>query len=147
MSRDPERRLDELLMERYLPVHWRFQELLGFPEDRSLDGIYEWCVAVQRAIREVLGSDHERSVDMMNIRGRLFKAEGIVGWRREQKMRREVANCRGDTHGILCLAAREETEDRVAMRVVDFSPLGSGTGRSQVQQRPACGCVYGGQQP
>ena len=82
MSRDPERRLDELLMERYLPVHWRFQELLGFPEDRSLDGIYEWCVAVQQAIREVLGPDHERSEDMMHIRGRLLNAQAIVGWRR-----------------------------------------------------------------
>ena len=41
MSRHPEGRWDEMLMQRYLPVHWRFQELLGFPEDRSLDGIYD----------------------------------------------------------------------------------------------------------
>ena len=101
-------------------MHWRFQELHGVPEDRSLDGINGWFVAVQQAIREVLGPEHERSEDMMNIRGRLYKAEGIVGWRREQKMGREVANCRGDTHGILCLAAEEEAEERIAMRVVDF---------------------------
>ena len=122
MSRDPERRWDELLMERYLPVHWRFQELLGFPEDRSLDGIKQWCVAVQSAIREVLGPDHERSEDMMQVDGRLARADMIAGWRREQKMRREVAECRAETSRILCLAAVEEAEDRMAMRVVDFHP-------------------------
>ena len=29
-------------------------------------------------------------------------------------MRREVAVCRANTHGILCLAAEEEAEDRMA---------------------------------
>ena len=109
-------------MERYLPVHWRFQELHGVPEDRSLDGIYEWCLAVQSAIREVLDPHHERSGDMMHVRGLLLRAEMIVGWRREQKMRREMAVCRASTHGILRLAAEEETEDRMAMRVVEFHP-------------------------
>ncbi|MCY4650350.1 MAG: hypothetical protein OXC98_08280 [bacterium] len=122
MSRDPERRWDELLMQRYLPVHWRFQELLGYPEDRSLDGIHQWCVAVQSAIREILGHDHERSQDMMQVRSRLFQAQGIVGWRREQKMRREVGHLRAQTFGILCLAAEEEAEDRMAMRVVALHP-------------------------
>jgi len=122
MSNTPGRRWDELLMQRHLPVHWRFQELLGYPEDRSLDGIYEWCVAVQQAIREVLGHDHERSQDMMRVRSRLFRAEGIVGWKREQKMKREVEDCRAETFGILCLAAAEEAEDRMAMRVVDLHP-------------------------
>ena len=122
MSRDPEDRWDGMLMQRHLPVHWRFQELLGVPEDRSLDGIYEWCVAVQSAIREVLGPDHERSEDMMHIRGRLRNAQAIVGWKQHQKMRREVAVCRANTHGILCLAAEEEAEDRTAMRVMDFHP-------------------------
>ena len=122
MSRNPEHRWAELLMERYLPVHWRFQELLGYPEDRSLDGINQWCVAVQQAIREIMGHDHERSHDMMRVRSRLFQAQGIVGWRREQKMRREVGDCRAQTFGILCLAAEEEAEDRMVMRVVDLHP-------------------------
>ena len=101
-------------MERYLPVHWRFQELLGCPEDRSLDGINRWCVAVQQAIREIMGNDHERSQDMMRVRSRLFQAQGIIGWRREQKMRREVGDCRAQTFGILCLAAegKQRTEWR-----------------------------------
>lgn len=122
MSRDPDGRWDELLLERYLPVHWRFQQLLGYPEDRSLDGIYRWCVAVQQAIREVLGPDHERSEDMMRVRGRLLRADGIVGWKRQQKMQMEVADCRATTSQILCLAAEEEAEDKTAMRVVDMHP-------------------------
>ena len=122
MSTTPGRRWDELLMQRHLPVHWRFQELLGYPEDRSLDGIYQWCLALQQAIRAVLGHDHERSKDMMHIRVRLARAEVIGVWRREQKMRREVGDCRAQTFGILCLAAEEETEDRMAMRVVDLHP-------------------------
>ena len=53
-----------LLMQRHLPVHWRFQQLLGFPEDTTNDGLYQWCLAVQTAIREVLGRDHPLSEDM-----------------------------------------------------------------------------------
>ena len=64
----------------------------------------------------------ERSQDVMRVRSLLFRAVGIVGWRREQKMRREVGDCRTQTLGILCLVAEEEAEDRMTMRVVDLHP-------------------------
>lgn len=111
-----------LLTQRYLPVHWRFQQLFGFPEDTTNDGLYQWCLAVQTAIREVLGDDHPRSQDMLRIRGRLYRAEAIVGFRRQKKMTMEVQACRAETHGTLCLAAEEEVADREAIRIVDLHP-------------------------
>lgn len=113
---------DKLLMERYLPVHWRFQQLLGSPEDTTNDGRYQWCLAVQTAIREVLGIDHPRSEDMMRIRGRLYRAEATVGFRRQKRMTMEVVACCAETHGTLCLAAGDEVTDRGAVRIVDLHP-------------------------
>ena len=111
-----------LLTQRYLPVHWRFQQLLGFPQDTTNEGLYQWCLAVETAIREVLGGDHPRSEDMMRVRGRLYRAEAVVGFRRQKRMTMEVQACRAETHGTLCLAAEEEVADREAIRIVDLHP-------------------------
>ena len=117
-----ERERGTLLMQRDLPVHWRFQQLLGFPEDTTNDGLYQWCLAVQTAIREVLGGGHPRSEDMMRRRGRLYRAEAIVGFRRQKKMTMEVLACRAEAHGTLWLAAGEEVADREAIRIADLHP-------------------------
>ena len=58
----------------------------------------------------------------MRIRGRLYRAEAIVGLRRQKKMTMEVLACRAETHGTLCLAAEEEVADREAIRIVDLHP-------------------------
>ena len=88
-------------MERYLPARWRLQQLFGVPEDRSLDGLYAWCRAVQEAVREILGPDHEQSLDMAHIRSQLDRAWLIVGWKRKQRMRAEVWAHRRDAHLVL----------------------------------------------
>lgn len=122
MARDPDWRWDELLMERYLPVHWRFQRLFGVPADSSTEGLYAWCLAVLEAVREVLGPHHERSIDMERIRHRLYRAELIVGRKREQRMRAAVWTHRCEAHLVLQLAAEEEVTDRSAIRIVDMHP-------------------------
>lgn len=109
-------------MERYLPVHWRFQQLLGVPEDRSADGLYSWCLAVEQAIREVLGPTNEWSLEMEHIRDLLRGAELIRGWKREQKIREVVSICASKTRGVLLAAAMEEAMDKEAVRILDMHP-------------------------
>ena len=122
MSRDPARRGDESMMERYLPIHWRFQQLLGVPEDRSAGGLYSWCLAVEQAIREVLGPSNEWSLEMEYIRGLLRRAEFIRGWKRDQKIREAVWTCASKTRGMLLAAALEESVDKEAVRILDMHP-------------------------
>ena len=109
---------------RYRAVHWRFRVLQdAYPTGSTLteEAVWEWCIRVDRAICEILGTDNELHETMSEVRHRMAFGVDIE----PRKRRREAelfGSIRAATRFALNGAAFVEQEKETVVRVVDLHP-------------------------
>ena len=108
-------------------MHWRFQALVDtYPKlgASTVEDVWEWSLQVERAVRDVLGTDSGANDIVREVRHRMWVAE-LQLWRRRHRDHlagEAFGPIRARTYTALMAAATEDQEDRMVVRVVDLHP-------------------------